>query len=306
MGYHAAMFDRAPWLLMLALVACDDDAKRGALPTASPPKEGLLVDDTAVTTHPALAIGTEGETSLRVIIPLAPLSCEALVKSYPERPIGEYVEVWLRRPIEADRRPGVWAVRSAFVQDHREGRGLTTRGAMVEDVVVMAGSQRVKGLELALQDRGRLFTHSGDLEVRDCGRAPRPELDRPQTELKLTVAGEPVAVRGASIRPEGGKLHLRLTRAPHACGSIFTEGYDFYLDLVLDEDPLRLAFAALQGDVFPDDPSGSQGKESFVVKSEEDLRGTGEVDVTLAGELGLGQYRIALDGTAKVLRCTPL
>lgn len=297
---------RRPWLILpLAFGACDKRDPAQALPTASPPQVGLHVDDAPVTTHPALVVGTEGETSMRVTIPLAPLGCDQLLAGYPERPTGEYVDFWLRRPIEPDGSAGPWAVRSAYVKDHRDGRGLTARGAMIDDVVAASGGQELRGLELALQDRKRLFTFSGDLSVKDCGRAPRPEPDRPQGELALSIAGEPVVVRGASIRPEGERLHLRLTRAPHACASVFTEGYDFYLDLALEGEPPRLAFAALQGDVFPDDPSGSKGKEELVIESEGALRGTGEVALRLKGALGLGPYRVTLDGSVTALRCTP-
>lgn len=296
---------RSLWLVLLALAGCDDETKRDAMPTATPPQKGLSIDDAAVATHPALAIGTEGETSLRIVVPLAPLSCEALRAAYPDRPVGEYVDFWLRRPVEADGRPGLWAIRSAFLQDHRAGRGLTTRAALVDDVVAAADGKELRGLELALQDRARLLNWTGNMSVRDCGRAPRPETDRPQPDLDVTIAGETIAIHGATIRPEAGKLYLRFTRAPHACSTVFTEGYDFYLDVALEGDPPRVAFAALQGDVFPGDPAGSKGKESFVVKSEDDLRGTGEIDVTLGGKLGLGDYTVSIEGTAKVLRCTP-
>jgi hypothetical protein len=176
---------------------------------------------------------------------------------------------------------------------------------MLDDVLVSGDSVIVKGLEVSLQDRSDkgLVQFQGDLRARHCGRVARKEQDRPQEKLKLSIGREPITVRGASLHPEGKSHYLRLTRAPHACDSAFTEGYDFYLDLALVGDPPKLKLGALLGDVFPDTASGSKGKEAFDVKTDSPLSGTGELRVTLKGALELGGYRVVLDGEVNALRC---
>jgi hypothetical protein len=291
-------------LVPLLLAGCDDEKKVGYAPTATPVRLGMLSDDEPVRTEPALAIGTEGERSLRVAIPLRPLSCEALAKAYPKRPEGEFIDLWLRRPLEADGTEGPWSVRSLYLQDHREGRGLITRGAMIDDVLALPDGHKLVGLELAAQDQKRLWTWTGDLVVKDCGRVPRPEPDHPQPELSISLSGQRIPIHGATLRPEAGKLYVRLTRAPHGCNTVFTEGYDFYLDFAFEGEPPRLAFAALQGDAFPADPSGSLGRESFVVESDAPLAGSGDLELTLRGKLELGSYPLVVAGKALVKRCT--
>src|SRR5205823_6621701 len=114
----------------------------------------------------------------------------------------------------------------------------------LEDVAVTGDALIIKGLELALQDRGGerapVTQYRGDLRVTMCGRVPRKEPDRPQPKLELRIAGRPFEVHGATLRSEGGKHYLRLTRAPHRCDTAITEGYDFYLDLAIAGDPPKV------------------------------------------------------------------
>jgi len=159
---------------------------------------------------------------------------------------------------------------------------------------------------------------------------PRPEKPRPQPDLTLSIAGERLAVQGASIRSERGKRYLRLTRAAHACRSACAEGYDFYLDLALTGTPPKAAFVSLQGDMFPGAPAGSDGKEQFSVKlaPEFDSSGNAEasdakasnakardakardatavVEVQLDGSLTAQGYQVMLKGKASALHCGPI
>jgi hypothetical protein len=78
--------------------------------------------------------------------------------------------------------------------------------------------------------------------------------------------------------------------------------------------------------VFPDFPSGSEGKEMFALELDSSregepegkpagakaapdagglLDGEGAVEVTLAGTLGLRGYAVKLDGKLEALRCKP-
>jgi hypothetical protein len=185
---------------------------------------------------------------------------------------------------------------------------LLARGAMLDDVAVSGDAVVIKGLELALQERGtegRLLQYHGDLQANLCGRVARKEPDRPQPKLELTVAGVALAVHGASVRPEGKRHYLRLTRAPHRCDSAFTEGYDFYLDLAFAGDPPKLELAALQGDVYPESATGSKGRESFQFASDGPLAGRGEVGITVNGTIDAGGYELHVAGELKALRCTP-
>lgn len=304
---------------LLLLMACEDKSTKTA-PTAAPPRKGLYEGDSKLPHQPALAVGTEGESSWRVTIPtgIGGVDCEGLLGAYPERPRGAAyaIDFWLRQPLETDGQAGPWGIRSCFAYEKDgEGRGMTMRGGLVDDAAKTGERLRVQGLELAVQDQDRHFVYTGDLPVKICGRKKRAEPDRPQPELKLSIADLPIEVHGASLRPEAGKIYLRLTRAPHKCGSVFTEGYDFYLDLALDgaeggdeEKPPepKVAFAALQGDLFPGDPSGSQGKEAFKVEPSDAMTGTGAVDVRLDGKLELSGYPITMKGKVSALRCTPV
>jgi len=304
--------------LPLLLAACDESSTETA-PTAAAPKTGLFEGDSVLPHQPALAVGTEGETSWRVTIPtgVGGVDCAALLEAYPERPRGAVyaIDFWLRQPLEPSGQAGPWGIRSCFAYEKDgTGRGMTMRGGLVDDAAKTGDTLQVKDLELAVQDQTRHFLFSGDLPVKICGRKKRPEKDRLQPDLKLTIADIPVEVHGASLRPEAGKIYLRLTRAPHECGSVFTEGYDFYLDLALDgakggdedEPPQpKVAFAALQGDLFPGDPSGSRGKDSFTVKPEDAMTGTGEVAVALDGKLELSGYPVTMKGEVTAIRCTP-
>lgn len=311
----------APLILSLGLTlgACGDRGTK-TVPTAAPPRKGLYEGDRPLPHKPALAVGTEGETSWRVTIPtgVGGIDCDDLLEAYPERPRGApySIDFWLRQPIESDGQAGPWGIRSCFAfEKDGEGRGMTMRGAMVDDAAQTGQTLKVSGLELAAQDQARHLLYTGDLDVKICGRKARPEEDRPQPELTLTVADLPIEIHGASLRPEAGKIYLRLTRAPHRCGSAFTEGYDFYLDVALDdakggdeETPPapKIAFASLQGDVFPGDPSGSTGKKDFKVEPKGALTGTGEVEVALDGTLDLSGYPVAMKGKVEALRCTPV
>ncbi|MEM1034692.1 MAG: hypothetical protein AAGN82_30410 [Myxococcota bacterium] len=300
--------------LVGVVAACNPTPTAEANPTASaPPRVGLYEGDARLAHGPALAVGTEGESAWRVTIPTGSggVSCASLLEAYPERPEGaDYaLDFWLRRPIEPGGEAGPWDIRSCYAYDEDgRGRGLVTRGALLADVDASAETLKLRDLELAVQDRMRHLLYTGDLEVKICGRKPRAEAERPQPELRLTIDGTVIEVRGASIRPVGNKKHLRLTRAPHACGSAFTEGYDFYLDVAIDpagDEGPRVAFAALQGDVFPGDPSGSRGKETFALSADGDLGGTGEVTLSLEGTLDLSGHAVALKGKVNALRCTP-
>ena len=301
-------------LLLAATGGCEDKPDPFALPSSQPPKKGLVIADEEVATSAALAIGTEGETAWRVVVSTTPLSCQALRAAYPERPKakgGKVLDFWLMQPLEADGKRGPWGFRSAFMTDTEGERGLTTRGAMLSDLSENGEHITIKGIDLACQDKQDMIMLSGDLAVESCGRVPRKEDAKEQPELKLEVAGQPLTIRGATVRPQGKDHILRLTRAPHRCSSVFTEGYDFYIDITFeggtDDTPTRLKFVSLLGDVFPGDPAGSKGKESFVLKPEQSVVGTvGDVPIVLEGKLEVGDYPVTFAGKVKAGRCTPV
>ncbi len=295
---------------LIALVAACDRKETAPAPAATAEPHGWRVAGKAIDTAAVLALGSEGETSLRVTVATGALDCDKLRAAYPEHPqSGTVVDLWFAQPMKPDGSREPWSFRSAFALDGQGGRSLVARGAMVEDLAVSGDAVVAKGLELALQDRGgekgQLFQYEGDLRAKLCGRATRKEPDRPQPKLKVTVAGQPLEVHGASVRPEGKKFYLRLTHAPHKCDSAFTEGYDYYLDVALAGDPPKVELAALLGDVFPDSATGSKGKDAFEVKPDGSLAGTGEVTIALKGNLDAGGYPLAFDGEVSALRCTP-
>jgi len=255
-----------------------------------------------------MVLGTEGEGALRVIVSTAPLPCAYFTAAYPERPAyraGSQLDFWLMQPVESDGKPGRWSFRSAYFVDVHGGRGLTTRAAMLDDVLVLGDTVTIKGLELALSD-GRARSEmlwNGDLEAKDCGRVARKETSRPQQELTLTLAGAELAINGATVRPSGDQHFIRLTRAPHDCDSIFTEGYDMYIDLVVKGEPPKLQFASLNGDVFPESPSGSDGIEKLGFVIDGPLGGDGAVKISADGTLGLRGYQLGMKGSFEATRC---
>ena len=299
--------------LPLLLGGCDEP-KRQPLPEAPSIIEGLAIADKAAPTKHHLAIGTEGESAWRITVATEKVTCEQLREAYPGRPeglSGTRVDFWINQPLEPDGSRGPWTFRSAYVCDGDGERGLTARGAQLDGVTVSDESVSLKGLELACQDRRDMIMWNGPLKADNCGRVPRNEEDHHQKELTLTIAGQTIPVHGATVRPQGKNFHLRLTRAPHQCSSVFTEGYDFYLDVVFSggdekDAPIEVKFASLLGDVFPGDPAGSKGKEDFVLTAEEPVVGTGDVDMTIKGKLDVGGYPVTFDGKINPLRCTPM
>jgi hypothetical protein len=297
-------------LACAALAACDG-SKDPALDAAPPPPaSGLRIADEARPLATALALGSDGETSLRVSLATDALECAALEKSYPERPnvkSGALVDFWLVRPLEADGSDGPWSFRSGYLSDARGGRGLSAHAAMLDDVSVAGDRITVRGLDLALGDprTGHEVMWTGTVTARDCGRVPREAAahDRPQSELEVSVAGRTLAIHGATVHRLGQQVHLRLTRAPQRCESATTEGYDFFLDLVLRGDPPAFAFAALQGDLFPATPSGSPGREPFKLTVDGDLDGAAPVKVEVEGKLDLRGYATSLRGRFEALPC---
>lgn len=294
---------------VVSLLGCDDPSQKAAASAKpEPPKDGLSIDDEHLEARSVLAVGTEGETSWRVTVATDVVSCDALAQTYPGRPEtapGTRLDFWLRRPMNPDGSFGEWSVRSAYITDDKGGRGMTTRGAMLESVASGEAHVKVAGLDLACTDGGRMVQFTGPILAKNCGRiAPKGE-GTAQEELKVTIAGKRYPVVGATIRPVGKRHHLRLTRAPHACGSVFTEGFDSYVDIALEGDPPKLAFASLQGDAFPETPSGSKGKNDFRVETEETLTGRSAIDLSLSGKLDLTGYELEIDGKVNAMRCQP-
>jgi hypothetical protein len=288
---------------------CDGSSSKGvASAKPEPPKDGLSIDDKHVEARSLLALGTKGETSWRITVASDAVGCEALASTYPGRPDkapGTRLDFWLRKVMNPDGSFGDWSVRSAYITDEAGGRGLTTRAAMLESVAESTATVRVVGLDLACSDAERMVSFTGGVIAKNCGRVGPREAGVLQEELSVVIAGKRYPVHGATIRPVDKRFHLRLTRAPHVCGSVFTEGYDTYVDIALEADPAKLAFASLQGDAFPDSPSGSKGKESFRVETEESLEGTTPLELTLGGKLDLSGYALEIDGKVTAMRCTP-
>ena len=300
----------APLLLIAALAACDGKNKETTVASAKPaPKNGLLIGDVHLPTKTLLTVGTVGESALRVTAASDNVSCDDVASAYPDRPggvSGVRVDFWLMQPLETDGTRGPWSFRSAYITDKDGGRGLITRGAQLDDLLEVGDSCSIKGLEFACQDRRDMIQWQGPLEAKNCGRIRRIEEPRPQADFKLTIAGQEFAVNGASVRPQAGQFFLRLTRAPHVCSSVFTEGYDFYLDIALKGDPPKVQFGALLGDIFPGDPSGSKGKETLKLEADGPLTGDTNIEISIDGTLDIGGFATTMKGKLDALRCTPL
>ncbi len=296
-------------LLLLGLSGCDEE-RAPPVPAPSPPKEGLSIDDARVPVRATLAVGTEGETSWRVTLSTEPLGCEALAATYPERAEqtpGTRVDVWVARPMQTDGSLGEWIVRSAHIIDEHGGRGMTTRAAMLEQVSESRDAVKLHELELACTDGSRLVAFTGPVLAKRCERVRLP-IEPRQQALAATLAGKPFPIAGATLRMVGKHHHLRLSRLPHRCDTVVTEGFDAYLELALEAgDPPRVAFASLNGDAFPDTPSGSTGKDTFRVVTDGAFTGTAELELelALAGSLDVGGYAVSLEGKVRALRCPP-
>jgi hypothetical protein len=298
---------RGAYLLPLAMLAACKERKP-PVPDAGPPAPsiGLTVAERHLETPTRLAIGTEGETSWRIVLATAPLSCAALRKRYPERPetrAGTLLDFWLARPIEPSGEPGAWAFRSGFITDDEGDRGLGARGAMLDSVTAKAGRLRVEDLELALTDFRSEILWTGDLDAELCGRVARRETDRHQDELELRIGDTPIEVRGMSLFASDKRLLLRLSHGPHDCNSVFTEGYDLYVDLTLDGDPPKVTLVSLNGDAFPETPSRSEGLESLNLEIDGELDDSGPLRGKFEGAADIRGYKMAVEGSFEALRC---
>ncbi|MBM4358988.1 MAG: hypothetical protein FJ096_12860 [Deltaproteobacteria bacterium] len=302
--------------LGLTLVTCqakgDGSATLASAVTTAAGAEpsGFRIDGEPFTPAALLAVGTEGESSWRITVARGPLDCEGVVAAYPEHPAGAgNIDLWFSAPLGTDGQATEWSYRSGFElgDGGTSGRGLVARGAMLKEVVDEGDAVLVRGLEVSLQSRGpngHLVQFDGELRAKRCGRVALKEAPRPQPGLKLTIGGQPVAIGGATLRSEGARRYLRLTRAPHRCDSAFTEGYDFYVDLALGGEPLAVVLVALLGDAFPESATGSRGKESFVVRAPTLADEKRDVRIALKGSLDAGGYAVTFDGDVDALRCT--
>ncbi len=300
----------APWAVA-GCRSCDapgDEASASSVASErlEEPASGLRIGGQAVPLAAALALGTAGQTAVRLSFATEALSCDALRAEYPGRPerwSAQRIDLWFSQPWQPDGSVGPWSYASGFFVDASRDRALVARGAYVSDFSVQGGSLLARGLDLAMQAGRQEIYLSGDVELGHCGRLQRPEPARPQTELELWIAEKRVSVSGASFRLEAGKRFLRLTEVPHDCASIVTEGYDVVVDLAIGGEPVALEFAALRGDLFPDTPAGSQGKESFELALDGPLDGTGPLGATLRGQLDVAGYALRLDGKLEATRC---
>jgi len=298
-------------ILCVSLSLSSGCKEQEPLPEPAPtPKSVLMVADKSVETPVRLAIGTKGESSLRVVLSSAPLTCAKLRKSYPERPASGkafVLDFWLVRPLEADGKLGDWTFRSAYLEDGEDGRGLAARAALLDGVREGNGKVSIQGLDMALGDGPREILWDGQLDAEDCGRVAREEADRPQPTLTWSIADQPIEVHGASLRPDGPRYLLRFSRAPHNCNTVFTEGYDVYLDLALDGDPPKVVLASLNGDQFPSTPSRSGGLDALRIELDpksEGLDGSGHFKAKIDGDVDLRGYKMKLHGAFEALRCT--
>jgi hypothetical protein len=267
-----------------------------------------MVADQPVAHQAVLAMGTKGETAIRVTLSTAPLSCEGLASGFPGGTVlsgAMVLDVWLMQPLEADGTLGHWSFAGAQWADSRGRRGLTAQGAQVGELTVTGKEVQISRLELALQDgtTGKSVMWTGDMTASQCPSVARREPDRPQDKLILSVADQRLPVHGATLHPNEKQHFLRLTRAPHDCASDVAEGFDFYLDLTLEGQPPALKLGSLQGAIFPSFPSGSAGRESFKVAADGPLDGPGEVTLELSGSLDLRGYQTKLAGQVTAIRC---
>lgn len=305
-------------VILAASISCASCARDGRVEGSGSPSattaarapeapRGFRLDGVPFVPAAVLATGTEGESSWRITVSRTPLSCAELRASYPDHPKGDRaLDVWLTPPLGTDGVPEPWSYRSGHELTEGGARSLVARGAMLEGLVETPTTVVARALELSLQTRGtnpRLYQHEGELVATRCERVPRSEVAKPQPKFALTIAGTPVVVRGATLRDEGGKTYLRLTRAAHRCDSVFTEGYDFYLDLLLVGSPAKLGLVALLGGAFPESAAGSKGKDAFALDAPK-LEGEGrDVPMRLDGTIDAGGYVVAMKGELTATRC---
>ena len=107
-------------------------------------------------------------------------------------------------------------------------------------------------------------------------------------------------MRGATLRPEGAARRLRLTGVAHDCRSALTQGYDWYLDLVLAGKPPALTLVSLQGDRFLDEPARSKGLDSVHLELRD---APGATHIKLDGSLKLRDYDLQFKGALQAAQC---
>ncbi len=311
-----------------ALLSCgrarhDDPKEIASAASAATAAAGWSHGGVPIASATMLAIGRAGESALRVTMASSPIGCEELRREFPrhEAKVGAtMIDVWLVEPLLPDGSREAFAFRSARRLDGSQatglGRGLLARAALLADVRITDEAVELVGFELALQDRGdaALFAHSGDTHATNCGRvedvetpqerAPKPPAHEPKGMLTLTLAGKTSVVRGATVRPHGKQVHVRLSAWPHRCDNLVTEGHDAFLELTFAGSPLALSHATLLGDAVPATATGSKGREAFSVRATGELDAPGPITLHLSGTLDLGGYNVGLEGDVAPRRCT--
>lgn len=296
--------------LAVASAGCDRTATTEPPPhttaTARSP-EGWRIDGEGFQPATVLALGSEGESSWRLTVARTSLGCDDVRRRFPEHAPGpDAIDLWVAHPLAPDGTREGWSYRSAVWTTAQGSRSLVARGAMLEELTEHDDAVIVRGLEIALEERGtnrRLVQFEGDLRATNCGRVRRPEAVRPQPKLVFSVSGQAIPVLGATVRIDAGRRILRLTRAPHRCDSVFTEGFDFYADLAFEGTPPRLVHVALLGDAFPETATGSKGRESFVLRSSNLDAPGGDARLDLHGTIDAGGYAVTVEGTVQAQRC---
>ncbi|HHH31171.1 MAG TPA: hypothetical protein ENK57_22870 [Polyangiaceae bacterium] len=208
-----------------------------------------------------------------------------------------------------------WGIGRLYFDSHtQQGGDLGT--VRVSSADPKAGVKGELSFDLQLEANEFMKKPARKLEVKGpftaegCGTFEREDAPaaRPQSKLKLTVAGKPIPIQSALVEPttfpDPGH-DLILSTAPASCGKRASDA-DLTVKLnVAEGGRVQYAFAA--GNLLSSQLNASPGKEGPTISATADgsLDGEGEVTITLDGELDVVGYAIAASGELVAQRCPP-
>jgi hypothetical protein len=289
-------------------VSAPESATSAEAPAPAFPDLVLSVGGQRATVRSVLAY-SRGGRALQLALSTHPLECKHLARGGTLLEAGEKTLDVTVAPLlypDGDER---WAVtRARLGQVSRQGE-LGTASVTASDPKGSVKLALDATLVFPPPPRGKgepqQLLLKGDLVTQGCGVVPLDGRTRPRPQLDVTwqLAGERIAVRGASLaRQRSGALEVRLTSEPHGCeGGV--AGSDFALTLALDESEPLARSLRVEGYGLGRLLGGKLADSAVEVRLGGDSDRDREITVELAGRTEQGGYAIVLDGRAVLENC---
>jgi hypothetical protein len=150
----------------------------------------------------------------------------------------------------------------------------------------------------------------GRIRAKNCGifqmyKGAKNDL---QKKLHISVAGQKIEIKGATIARSFGKPQLRLSTGAHLCNT-GTSGSDYVFNFSIEKNPQRISRLHVEGervkigyniDFRSKKPEVS--KLSFQSNSNK-FFGTGRIEIKLNGKFKMGGLLVVIKGKIRAQRC---